>query len=81
MTLTLTPSTEKRLAEKANREGVDPSQLADRILNAGLDWAELPEMDEAAEIEEGLRACEEGRVRPFEEFASEHQARFGSGRK
>lgn len=81
MTLTLSPTTEARLAEQAIRDGVDPNELADRIMNLGLDWVELPDEDETAAIEEGMRACEEGRVRPFEEFVREHTAKYGSARE
>lgn len=76
MPLAISPSTEARLARQAQTEGVPVAELADRILNAGLDWAELPNEDDVAAIQEGFRAYEEGRTRPFTEFAAEHKARY-----
>lgn len=75
MTLTLPSSTESRLTDRARKEGIEPSELADRMITSALDWADLPEDDTAA-IEEGIRACLEGRVRPFEEFVAEHRSKY-----
>ena len=78
MILELAPETEAKLVAMAETEQMDPVDLANRILINGLAWAELPEEDEIAAIEEGFRACDEGRVRPFAEYVAERSTKAGT---
>lgn len=76
MSITLAPDTEARLREKAVREGQDIDTLADTLLNMALEW-EIQDRAEAIEgIKRGLNDFEEGRFRPFKEFAAEQRAKF-----
>ena len=76
MTITIDSDTESRLREKAAREGKDIDTLASTLLNMALVW----EAQDRAEAVEGIRlgweACEQGRMRPFREFAAEQRAKF-----
>ncbi len=80
MAIVVMPNTEARLVRHATIQGVGIEVYTDRILNAALDWAELPAEDEVAAISEGMSACKEGRLRPFADFASEHRARYTADR-
>ena len=77
MTITLTPSTEARLREKAEREGQDLNVVAEALIAAALDW----EAQERAEAIEGIRrgdqAAAEGRERPLAAFVAEQRAKHG----
>lgn len=76
MPITIDPDTEARLREKAVREGKDIDTLASTLLNMALIW-EAQDRAEAVEgIRRGLEACEQGRMRPFREFAAEQRAKF-----
>lgn len=80
MTITLTPETEARLRETADREGHDASTLAEAILADALadDPDQLTE-DQIAAIREGIRrgleAGAEGRERSVAAYAAEVQQR------
>jgi hypothetical protein len=77
MTITLTPETEARLREKAEREGQDINAVADALIAAALEW----EAQERAEAMEGIRrgdqAAAEGHERPLTAFFAEQRARHG----
>ena len=76
MPITITADTEAKLREKAVREGQDPNTLADILLNMALEW-EAQDRAEAVEgIKRGLQDFEQGRSRPFREFAAEQRAKF-----
>ena len=76
MTVTLAPETAAKLKTEAAREGRDTDSVANELLSTALDWAALPEEDEVRAIAEGLQACREGRVRPFEECVAEHRTKY-----
>src|SRR5437764_7804939 len=77
MTITLTPETEARLREKAEREGQDIDTVADALIAAALEW----EAQERAEAIEGVRrgdqAAAEGRERALAAFLAEQRAKHG----
>jgi predicted transcriptional regulator len=77
MTLMLTPETEARLREKAEREGQDIHAVADALIAAALEW-EAHERAEAIEgIRRGEQAAAEGRERPLAAFLAEQRAKHG----
>jgi hypothetical protein len=77
MTIMLTPDTEARLREKAEREGQDLNVVAEALIAAALDW----EAQDRAEAIEGVRrgdqAAAEGRERPLAAFLAEQRVRYG----
>lgn len=76
MTITLTPRTEARLRERAERAGQTVDTVADALLESILDW----ETQDLAETVEGLRrgfaASDAGRVRPLAQFADEMRTKY-----
>jgi predicted transcriptional regulator len=75
VTITLTPETEARLRERAEREQQDLSVLADALLAEAL--AEDPDdltSDEVRDIRAGIRRglddCAAGRVQPAAQWAA-----------
>jgi predicted transcriptional regulator len=77
MTITLTPETETRLREKAEREGQDINAVADALIAAALEW-EAQERAEAIEgVQRGDQAAAEGRERPLSLFLDEQRAKHG----
>ena len=75
MTITLTPETETRLRERAERDGQDANALADTLLADALmsDPDELTAEEVAqmrAGIRQGMADCEAGRAQPVAEWAS-----------
>jgi hypothetical protein len=77
MTIMLTPETEARLREKAEREGQDIHAVADALIAAALEW----EAQERAEAVEGIRrgdqAAAAGHERPLAAFLAEQRAKHG----
>src|SRR5260370_33300137 len=77
MTITLTPGTEARLREKAEREGREIDAVAEALIAAALER----EAQDGAEGIEGLRrgdeAAAEGRERPLAAFFAEQRAKPG----
>lgn len=76
MTITLTPTMETRLREKAEREGQDFDQVADTLLQIALDWKEQEQADTIEVLQRSLAASDTGRVRPFSEFAEDMQKKY-----
>jgi predicted transcriptional regulator len=77
MTIMLTPETEARLREKAEREGQDIHAVADALIAAALEW-EAQERAEAIEgIRRGEQAAAEGRERPLADFLTDQRAKHG----
>lgn len=80
MSITLTPETEARLRERAERHGQDANALADSLLADALDDDpdDLTD-DEIAKIRAGIRrgleAVAQGRERPMAEYAAEVEQR------
>lgn len=74
MTITLKPSTEAMLVEKARQEGQDLDTVADTLL-ADLLKAELREQEETAEA---VRAAMNSRPgKPIEQYLAEQRAKHG----
>ena len=82
MSITLTPETENRLREQAERIGKDPDSLAESIITEGLsdDPDDLTD-EEIAEIrvgiQRGLEAAAAGRVKTLAQAVAEARQRHG----
>lgn len=76
MTVILEPQTEAKLRELASREGQDAQALANAWLAESIARHEREFEENVRAIQEGLDAVDQGRVRPFQEFLSEHRRRF-----
>ena len=87
MSITLTPETENRLREQAERIGKDADSLAEAIITEGLSYdllADDPDdmTDEQmaqsrAGIERGLEAAAAGRVKTLAQAVAEARQRHG----
>lgn len=82
MAITLTPETETRLRQRAEREGQDADAFADAILADVL--ADDPDELTAEEVTEiragirrGLEAASTGRVKPLSQAVAEARQRHG----
>lgn len=76
MAITLKPETEEKLRQVAQRQGQDAQSLADVWLAESIARYEQEFEANVAALQEGLDAIDKGRVRPFEEFLSEHRQRY-----
>ena len=77
MTITLTPQTESRLREKAQREGGDINTLAETLIAAALDWEAQERAETIAGIQRGEQAAVQGQERPLAEFLAEQRTKHG----
>lgn len=76
MTITLPPEIEIELREKAAREGQNVNDVAAALIAAALEW-EAQDRAEAIEgIQRGLDDFEQGKYRPFKEFAAEQRIKY-----
>lgn len=75
MTITLQPHTEARLREKADREKEDLNALVDKLLTIALEWEAQDHAEAVEGIRRGLEDFEQGRYRPFREFAAEQRTK------
>ena len=78
MTVTLTPQTEARINQMALREGKEPHDVVESILEDALSLDASEYEKSVADIQEGLDAIEQGRERSAEEFFAEHRAKYPS---
>jgi predicted transcriptional regulator len=82
LTIELPPEAERRLREKADRQGEPVETVAAATLAEALEW-EAQETAEAVEgIRRGLDDFEAGRCRSFQPFADEQRRKHqlsGSG--
>ena len=76
MTVVLEPETEAKLRKLASREGQDAQALANAWITESIARHEQEFIKSVKAIQEGLDAVDQGRVRPFQEFLSEHRQRF-----
>ena len=76
MPIMLTPETEALLQKKASDRGENIDQYADSIIAEALAWEEQDHLEAVEGIRHGLEAIEQGRCRPFKEFASEQRAKY-----
>jgi predicted transcriptional regulator len=77
MTITLTPETEARLREKAEREGQAIDTVADALIAAALEWEALERAEAIEGIRRGEQAAAEGRERPLAAFLADQRAKYG----
>jgi predicted transcriptional regulator len=76
MTVTLSPETEAKLRERAEREGRDVSLVADALISAALEWEALDREEALAGIRRGLEASAAGRVRSARDVFADMRARI-----
>ncbi len=87
MSITLTPETENRLREQAERIGEDVDSLAEAIITEGLSYdllADDPDdltdeqmAESRAGNKRGLEAAAAGRVKPLAQVVAEARQRHG----
>lgn len=71
MTITLTPTIEARLREKAEREGSDINTMAEALITIALKWEVQERAETLAGVQQGEQAARESRERPLAEFIAE----------
>ncbi len=76
MTVTLRPSTEALLLEKARQEGQDLDTLVDTLLADSLE-AQKREAEEIAAAVRSAMAAEAGREKPLAQYLAEQRAKRG----
>lgn len=77
MTITLKPTTEALLREKAQQEGRDMDSLVDMLLADSLE-AEARRTEEDAEaVRAAMAAAEAGREKPLTQYLAEQRAKRG----
>lgn len=75
MTITLKPSTEALLLEKARQEGQDLDTLIDKLLADSLE-AQKREVEEiAAAVRNAMAAAAGGREKPLAQYLAEQRAK------
>ena len=75
MTIELSPETEAKLRKLAAVHGVDFHAMGNSLLLEAIDHTEREFEETLAGIERGLKACEEGRTRPIDEYLEEVRRR------
>lgn len=78
MTISLSPETEARLRERAERDGRDVDAVADALLSFALEWEVQDRAEAIAGIQRGIEASEAGRVRPAADVFAQMRARLSS---
>ncbi len=76
MSITLKPETEALLRERAVRDGVDISAIADEIILAGLEWEARDRAEAAESLRLSLAQSDAGQVRRFSEVAEEWRIKY-----
>lgn len=74
--ITLKPETEALLRERAARDGVGVSVIADEIVLAGLEWQARDREEAAESLRRPLVQSDAGQVRRFSEVAAEWRAKY-----
>ena len=77
MTITLKPSTEALLREKAQQEGQDLDTLVDILLADTLEAQKREEEEIAAAVRNAAEAAEAGREKPLTQYLTEQRAKRG----
>ena len=77
MTITLRPSTEARLREKANQEGKDLETLVDMLLADSLEAQKRESEEIMAAVLNATKAAEAGREKPLPQYLAEQRAKRG----
>ena len=77
MTITLRPSTEALLLEKARQEGQDLDTLVDKILADALEVQKQESEEIAAAVRNAMAAAEAGREKPLAQYLAEQRIKRG----
>ena len=77
MTITLSPSVEARLREKAEREGSDVNTVAEALILSALEWEAWDRAEAIDAARRSEAAAAEGRDRPLNDFLAEQRDRHG----
>ncbi len=77
MTITLKPSTEAMLLEKARLEGQDLDTLVDALLAGTLEAQAREDEETAAAVSKAMAAAEAGREKPLAQYLAEQRAKRG----
>ena len=77
MTITLRPSTEAMLLEKARQEGRDLDTLVDTLLAESLEAQKRENEEVAAAVRNAMIAAEAGREKPLTQYLAEQRAKRG----
>ena len=77
MTITLRPSTEALLLEKARQDGQDLDTLVDRLLADSLEPQKQENEEIAAAVGNAMAAVEAGREKPLTQYLAEQRIKRG----
>ena len=77
MTITLKPSTEAMLLEKARQEGQDLDTLVDTLLAQTLEAQAREDEETAAAVSKAMAAAEAGREKPLAQYLAEQRVKRG----
>ena len=77
MTITLKPSTEALLLEKARQEGQDLDTPVDKILADSLEAQKRETEEITAAVRNAIAAAEAGREKPLAQYLAEQRAKRG----
>ncbi len=77
MTITLKPSTEAVLREKARQQGQDLDTFVDQILADSLEAQERESEEIAAAVRNAMAAAEAGREKPLPQYLAEQRVKRG----
>ncbi len=77
MTITLRPSTEALLLERARQEGQDLDTLVDTLLADSLEAQKRKNEEIAAAVRHAMAAAEAGREKPLAQYLAEQRAKRG----
>lgn len=77
MTVTLRPSTEALLLEKARQEGQDLDTLVDTLLADSLEAQKREAEEIAVAVRSAMAAAEAGREKPLAQYLAEQRAKRG----
>lgn len=77
MTITLKPSTEAMLREKAQQSGQDLDTLADTLLADSLAAQAREDEETAVAVSKAMAAAEAGQEKPMAQYLAEQRAKHG----
>ena len=77
MTITLKPTTEALLREKAQQDGQDLDTLVDMLLAGSLEVQAREDEEAATAVSRAMAAAEAGREKPMAQYLAEQRAKRG----
>ena len=77
MTITLRPTTEAMLLEKAQQEGQDLDTLVDLLLAGSLEAQAREDAETAMAVTKAMAAAEGGREKPMAQYLAEQRFKRG----